>query len=64
MNTIEKQRAELAKFLAQSDRRATFVKAVPVAVKPSNEDAKRLAQLRMNYDLQDKTAMASSLMPV
>jgi hypothetical protein len=63
MNTIEKQRAELVKILAQSDRRGTFVKVVPVTVKPSTEDARKLAQLRMNYDLHDKTVMSTSLMP-
>jgi hypothetical protein len=63
MNTIEKQRDELAKFLKQGNRRASFVKPVPVSVKPSNEDARKLAQLRMNYDLQDKMVMSTGLMP-
>jgi hypothetical protein len=63
MNNIEKQRAELAKILAQSERRGTFVKVVTETVKPSTEDARKLAQLRMNYDLHDKTVMSSSLMP-
>lgn len=63
MNTIEKQRAELAKLVAHGNQSGTFSKTVAVPAKTSTEDAKKLSQLRMNYDLQDKAVMPTSLMP-
>jgi hypothetical protein len=63
MSTIEQQRAELTKLLTQGNQSRTFSKAVAAPAKTSKEDAKKLAQLRMSYDLQDKAVMSSSLMP-
>lgn len=57
MNAMKKQAADLTRLLAQTKQSGTFVHAIVQPKKvPSKDDAQKLAQLKMNYDRQQRFA--------
>jgi hypothetical protein len=57
MNAMKKQAADLTRLLAQTKQSGAFVHAVvPTQKAPSKDDAKKLAQLKMNYDREQRFA--------
>jgi hypothetical protein len=57
MDAMKKQAADLTKLLAQSKKKGAFVQVVVPAQKSSSkDDARKLAQLKMNYDREQRFA--------
>ena len=63
MNSLGKQRAELAKRLNQSKDTGTLVKgAVEVSKQTSREDVRKLASIRMAHDNKERQETVLELM--